>query len=84
VWIPFICAVFAIIVLAVAIRLIRIDRREGPEEEGPWGGGGGGSWDGDPKKPLPTGGGWDVPDYFPFEWAQIPAPRVIPKKEEEK
>jgi len=81
-WIPFLCVIFTVVLIAALIKLLQIDHREGPEEDGPWGGGGGG-WDGDPRKPLPTGGGWDVPDFFPFEWIEVGKPRVIPAKEKE-
>jgi hypothetical protein len=84
----FICSVIAVLILAVAIRLIKMDRRERGDEEGGWGGGGGGPSDWPALPPAPSGG--PVPDTVPEEWVyEVMKPRHIeiliirPEPEEE-
>jgi hypothetical protein len=72
----FICSVIAVLILAVAIRLIKMDRRERGDEEGGWGGGGGGPNDWPALPPAPGGG--PIPDTVPEEWVQeVLKPRRI-------
>jgi hypothetical protein len=73
----FILLIIAVVILAVCIRLIRIDRRErGDEDGGHWGGGGGGPSDWPALPPAPRGG--PTPEYVPEEWVQeVLKPRRI-------
>jgi hypothetical protein len=75
----FIFCLIAILVVAVSIRLLRIDKRErGEGGDGYWGGGGGGGDDKPELPPSPRGGPIDAGDFkiWELEFEEV-RPRTI-------